>query len=420
MHLLVSTTGTHGDVQPCVALARGLAEAGHQVQVASVTAFQGLIEEANLEWLPLWEPDPRAVMRDVQRGTVGHRGSTRLFKHLFRRRPPPARALERQVELCRGRDFVLSHISNYLHAAEAVGVPFAFLAAYPTLPTRSFPHHLSRIYRSLGGLLNRLTHVVFRQLFWVPDRHWVNAWRRQLGLPPLGWSGPHPYACRRGIPYLFGYSPALLPRPSDWPPDAVVTGFWFLDTAGSYRPPPALEQFLDAGPAPVVVSFGSLVDPHPAELRRHLVSALHRSGQRGLILAGWRKEEETSPAGNLHYADWVPLPWLLPRVQAIIHHSGAGTSAEALRAGIPSVSVPYSGEQKFWADRLHRLGVAPPPLPRSQLTEAALVERLSLALNHSGLPGRLQAMARRIRSEDGVNTAVEAFERIVAERRRSR
>lgn len=418
MRLLVCTTGTHGDVQPCVALARGLVDAGHQVQVASVAAFQGLIEEANLEWLPLWEPDPRPVMRDVQQGTVGHSGPTRLFKHLFRRRPPPALALERQVELCRGRDFVLSHISNYLHATEAVGVPFAFLAAYPTLPTRSFPHHLSRLYGSLGGLLNRLTHVAFRELFWVPDRHWVNAWRRQLGLPLLGWSGPHPHACRQGVPYLFGYSPTLLPRPTDWHPGAVVTGFWFLDTARGYRPPPALEAFLQAGPPPVVVSFGSLVDPDPAALRQHLIAALQRCGQRGLILAGWRKED-TAPVGNLHDADWVPLPWLLPRARAIIHHSGAGTSAEALRARIPSVSLPCSGEQKFWANRLYRLGIAPAPLPRSQLTETALVERLSFALNPHGLSDRLQEIARKIQSEDGVKTAVQAFERAAVERRRT-
>ncbi len=323
MKLLVCTTGTHGDVQPCVAVARGLLEAGHEVEVASVAAFSNLIQGAGLPFVPLWEPDPRKVMRDVQEGTIGRSARVRLVKHLFHRRPPPAASLERQVEVCRGRDLVLSHIPNYLHATEARGVPFAFLAAYPTLPTRRFPHHLSRQSKSLGGLLNTLTHIAFRQLFWMPDRRWVNAWRRSLGLAPLGWSGPHPHACKRGIPYLFGYSPSVLPKPDDWPESAEVTGFWFLDTAKGFAPNPALETFLQSGPPPVVMAFGSIVDPAPKELKRHLIDALAATGQRGIVLSGWGHRGNEWPS-TIFQADWVPLPWLLPRTRAIIHHSTSG------------------------------------------------------------------------------------------------
>jgi len=416
MRLLVSSTGTQGDVQPCVAVARGLADAGHQVEMASVAAFQPLIEEAGLPWVSLWEPDPRQVMRDVQRGTLGQAALVRLFKHLFRRRPPAPAALARQVELCRGRDLVLSHIPNYLHITESLGVPFAFLAAYPTLTTGRFPHHLSRLTHSLGGPLNRLSHLAFRQLFWTPDRPWVNGWRAQLGLTPLDWSGPHPHAIRRGVPYLFGYSPTVLPRPSDWPESATVTGFWFLDTGTRYQPPLELERFLQAGPPPVVMAFGSLIDPRPTELRQHLLAALAATGQRGLVLAGWLKDDSVLPP-NVHRADWIPLPWLLPRVRAVIHHSGAGTSSEALRAGVPSVPIPYSGEQKFWAGRLHQLGVAARPIPRANLTTPELIAALRGLLDDPALPARLASVARQIQSEDGVQHAVEAIEHRFASRR---
>lgn len=413
MNLLISATGTQGDVQPCVALARGLADAGHQVEVASAAAFQPLIEGAGLRFVPLWEPDPRKVMQDVQRGTIGHSARIRLFKHLFRRRPPPAAALQRQVEICRGRDVILSPISNYLHISEALGIPFCFLAPYPTLPTRQFPHHLSRLEHSVGGWGNGLTHLFFRQLFWIPDRHWVNGWRREMRLAPLGWSGPHPHACRRRVLYLYGYSPAVLPRPNDWPETVQVTGFWFLDTARSFTPSPELERFLESGPPPVVMGFGSLVDPAPADLRRCLLEALAATGQRGLLLAGWGSGEGELPA-TVHRVDWVPLPWLLPRVRAILHHGGAGTSAEALRAGVASVTIPYSGEQRFWAGRLCQLGVGSRPIPRKQLQATRLTEAIRAVLEDSELPKRLTERSRQIRNEDGVDAAVRAFESWIA------
>jgi sterol 3beta-glucosyltransferase len=417
MRLLVSSTGTHGDVQPCVALARGLAAAGHDVEFASHPSFESLVTGAGLKFAALWEPDPRRVMRDVQHGTVGKSASLRIFKHLYRRRPPPREALERQVELCRGRDFVLSPIGNYLHAAEAVGVPFGFLAPYPTLPTRGFPHHLSRLRRSVGGPLNWLTHFAFQQFFWQPDRQWVNGWRRELGLAPMGWRGPHPAALARRVPYFFGYSPSVIPRPRDWPDSVHVTGYWFLDTASAFEAPVELVRFLAGGEPPVVIAFGSLVDIDPAGLQRLLLEAIAASGERAILLSGWAKADGQALPPNVFRADWVPLPWLLPRARLLVHHGGAGTMAEALRAGVPSVTVPASGEQKFWAARLHALGAAPRPMPRLKLIAAGLAGAIREAVTRDAILAKAAELAGRIRAENGVVAAVAAFEREAARQR---
>lgn len=420
MRLLVCSVGTHGDVQPAVALAAGLQAAGHEVRFATHSAFEGLTRAAGIELVSLGGNDPRQVMRDVQHGTIGKSTRLRLFKHLFRRHAPSPEELARQVEICRGHDFVLTAIGSFHHAAESLGIPSGALALYPTQSTGSFPHHLSRLYRSWGGPVNRLSHFAIQQLFWQPDREWVNAWRRDLGLAPLSWAGPAAHLRRRRIPHFFGYSPAVIPRPADWPEWFHVSGFWFWDKAGEFNPPGELIRFLEAGPPPVVIGFGSLVDPDPEGLRRILLEAISAAGERGLILSGWGGNAGGSLPPNVFQADWVPLPWLLSRARAIVHHSGAGTLSEALRAGVPSVTVPYSGEQKFWASRLHALAAAPKPIPRLKLSAPLLADAIRLAVTAPRIRERARELARVLQAEHGVARTVAAIDREVRSALRQR
>lgn len=411
MRILVSAVGTHGDVQPAVALAMGLSRTGYEVHFSTHRAFAPLVAKAGVELLPMWDKeDPRETMGEVQRGTIGKSANLRLFNHLFRREAPAAADLARQIEICRGHDFVLSSLASIRHAAESLGIPTGVLGLYPTQPTGEFPHHLSRLRLSWMRPVNRLSHLLFEQLFWQPERVWVNRWRTELQLEPVPWRGPARWLRQRKCLHLYGYSPMIIPKPKDWGNEMHVTGFWFFDAAEQFDPPPALRAFLENGPPPIVIGFGSLVDPDPAGLERILYEALAATGERAIILSGWSSESCRLPPPNVFHAGWVPFPWLLKRAKAIIHHSGAGTMSEAVRAGIPSVAVPYSGEQSFWANRLCSLNASPKPIPRLKLSVKRLTDALRMALGEKQLHRRVNSLSQALNEEDGVANAVAAFQ----------
>ena len=166
-----------------------------------------------------------------------------------------------------------------------------------------------------------------------------------LGLTAAPFFGPFD-SVLRGQPILYGYSPAVIPPPADWGADIHVTGYWFLDPAEDWTPAAALVDFLAAGPPPVYVGFGSMSSRKPRN-RQPDPGRAGRTGQRGIIHAGWGGLQRRLPDSVL-MVDGDPFSWLFPRVAAVVHHGGAGTTSAGLRAGVPSVVVPFFGDQPYW------------------------------------------------------------------------
>jgi sterol 3beta-glucosyltransferase len=189
----------------------------------------------------------------------------------------------------------------------------------------------------------------------------------------------------------------------------VVTGFWFLPAPG-WRPPPRLAAFLESGPPPVYVGFGSMVSAEAARAGRAAVAALRRCGRRGVLATGWGGLEADGWGDDMCAIDAAPHDWLFPQMAAVVHHGGAGTVAAALRAGVPQVGVPSWGDQIFWARRAAALGVGPPPLPRTRLRADSLAAALERALDDPRTRRRAAALAAIIAGEDGVGRAVAAIE----------
>jgi sterol 3beta-glucosyltransferase len=412
MRVALFANGTHGDVQPHVALAAGLRRSGNQVRFCTHLIFQKLVEDHDLEFFGLGGTDPRAVMKQVQAATVKTHLLSRLRMHFFQRRPPDAEVLRETVSACEGRDMIVSSLGTVFHVAESLGRPFIQTALYPIHPTGAFPHYLTPVHVSLGSLTNRLSHQLVRQMFWQVDRRWINRWRHDsLNLPPTSFWGPFGDVDQRRVPCLYGFSNHVIPKPKDWGDRIEVTGYWFLDDVRSWHPGADLVRFLDSGPPPVGIGFGSLVDPNPEEMHRIIFEALAQTGHRAILLTGWRGASSNQASANVFVTDWVPFNWLLPRLCAVVHHAGAGTMAEVLRAGLPSVAIPYSGEQRFWAARLAGLGACPPPIPRKRLTTAKLADAIVQACSRQAIQEQAQALGRRIQAENGVANAVECFNR---------
>ncbi len=293
--------------------------------------------------------------------------------------------------------------------AEKLGLPLLQAHYIPLTPTRAYPAFVAAgLPAGLGAVLNKPTYWAARQVLWQAFRPADRLARREvLGLRPAPFFGPFDGRCTQGLPTLYGYSPAVIPPPSDWPASAHVTGYWFPEPPADWTPPEALEDFLAAGPPPVFVGFGSMSSQNPGATARLVLDALGQAGQRGLMLAGWGGMQQSDLPPTVFALQGAPFSWLFPRVAAVVHHGGAGTTAAGLRAGRPSVVVPFFGDQPFWGRRVFELGAGPSPIPRRRLTAGKLAAAISRAVGDPGIRDRAAALGRTLRAEDGVGRAVE-------------
>ena len=197
-----------------------------------------------------------------------------------------------------------------------------------------------------------------------------------------------------------------MPRPSDWDESSVVTGYFFLDAPSDWQPEPALVRFLQEGPPPVYVGFGSMFmsgGPRKAEI---VLRALKLAGQRGVLAIGWGGLAANNVPEGIFVLDAIPHDWLFPKVAAVVHHGGAGTTGAALRAGKPSVVCPFVGDQTFWGRRVTALGGGPPPIPQRKLTAERLAGAIERVVADPGMHQRAASLGETIRAEDGVGRAI--------------
>ncbi|RME87740.1 MAG: glycosyltransferase [Anaerolineae bacterium] len=419
MHITILTAGSRGDVQPYVALGKGLQAAGHRVRIAAHHPFRDFVERRGLEFAPV-EGDPRRILVQEagQKLLTARTNPITLLKRTFEAAQPILfQAFDDYRRACEGTDLILFHLLTALPAAsiaEKLGIPSlpAYLQhvhatrAYPTPAAAPLP----RAFSFVAPLYNRLTYPLADTVFWRGIRPLINRWRAQtLDLPPYPLQSPFREWVTARRPFLYGFSPTVLPRPAEWGEEVHVTGYWFLDEAAEWQPPPDLREFLASGPPPVYIGFGSMVTHDAAEMTEIVLRALALSGQRGLLLTGWGGlQERDLPEGVFRIAS-APHDWLFPRMAAVVHHGGAGTTAAGLRAGVPTVVVPFFGDQFFWGRRVADLGVGPAPIPRNRLTAERLAAAIERAVHDEALRARASSLGERIRAEDGVARAVETI-----------
>ena len=415
MRLTIVTVGSRGDVQPFVALGVGLRDAGHAVRIAAPRPFADLVAAHGLDFAPL-AGDPRALLEtEAGRSWLDSGGNGLAFARRFVRLLGGnlEAGLDDTFAACRGTDAVLGAVFAFgaESAAQKLGVPYGRLLLQPFDRTRAF--QTVGVPRSFGPWHDLATHLVAEQVLWQPVRRQLNRWRvGRLGLPPLPLLGPALVPPERRPPTVYGFSPLVVPPPPDWGPRVTVAGYWPLGPEPGWSPPPALEAFLADGEPPVSVGFGSMTARDPAALLRTTLDALRAAGRRGVLLAGWSGlgvRAEDFPA-DVFLADEVPHAWLFPRCAAAVHHGGAGTTAASLRAGVPTVVVPFFADQPFWGRRVHALGVGPRPVPFRRLEAVGLAEALRGA-DDPDLRARASALGARLRAEDGVGRGVAAIER---------
>lgn len=406
----VFAAGSRGDVQPCLALGRALTRRGDTVRVLASSRYEHLVQGAGLEFHPL-PADPFEIIQSAEglellAGPTNPFAFIRSLGRVLEPRIGPILAATRAG--AEGADLVLAPSFSLIgvHLSQYLRVPHAIIHFQPSHPTREFPHPLAPAARFLGPLGNRLSFDAVDLGSWLMCRRFINPWRsKSLGLPAL--SLIDPIRRIRTAPVLCAFSATVVPRPTDWGPNVHMTGFWHHEQS-QWQAPRRLLSFLEDGPPPVYVGFGSMRTEDPRATEHLVRTALRRLGLRG-VLAG---DPATSEKDMLVVGD-TPHDWLFPRMAAVVHHGGAGTTAAALRAGVPSLVCPFFGDQAYWAGRVHSLGAGPEPLPARHLSLPALAQRLRTLVTESVQARAARRIGRSLRAEDGATRACRVLDGLV-------
>lgn len=415
MRIVAIAIGTHGDVRPIIALGRALKARGADVCIVTGDEQIALVERNGLEAASAGV-DFTEILGSSLGFTMVESGNgasflalTRNMKRLLERHNPTL--MEASYRAAAGADAVMSGFTSDLFAvsiAEKLGVAHVSAQLTPApVATRDGDAMVMPPRPGHASLANLLFHRAMVEPFnWRMAHDTVNAFRTErLGLPA---QRRRDYQKRLEQALIVqGFSNRVVPHPQDWPDTIHTAGYWFLDDDHEPTVPRALRDFLDAGEPPVYFGFGSMTARNAAQVTRILADAAAAAGRRALIQAGWaRLGDGALPADSFVLSEPVSHQWLFPRVAAVVHHGGAGTTAAGLRAGRPTVIIPHFGDQPFWGARIAALGVGPRAIPWPKLTSEKLAGAVRQAVEDPGIRDRAAALGAEIRAEDGIGTAV--------------
>lgn len=412
MKLTLIAVGSRGDVQPCVALGRGLLAAGHQARIVTLNSFEALARDHGLEFFGI-AGDAQALTQQMMRVNMAGKGPRllQMYRGIMRTFGAITRQYEQAfaAETLRDSEAILSQLPGGFYGydlAEALGVPYFALSVIPQEITGAWPFSMFPSRRSFGRRYNRLTYRIAQQLAWPPFRASIQRFRKQLGLAPTSfWWGSMRRMQRERVPVLQGFSEHVIPHQPEWGEHVHTTGYWMLDES-DWTPPPTLVDFLENGEPPIFIGFGSMSMADPRQTTDTLLKAVEHSGQRAILHAGWAELRAAAVPETVFALDYAPYDWLFPRMAAIIHHGGSGTTGFALRSGVPSMVVPFTADQPFWGERTHQLGVGLPPLPFAKLSAEPLASAIRTLCEDESLRRRAQQLAAAMADEQGVERAV--------------
>ncbi|KAJ8114954.1 hypothetical protein ONZ43_g4781 [Nemania bipapillata] len=410
------TIGSRGDVQPYIALCKGLIADGHKPRIATHTEFRDWIEGHGIEFAPV-EGDPSELLRVcIENGTFTWaflREANSNFRGWL------DGLLASAYTACQGSDLLIESPSAMagIHIAEALNIPYFRAFTMPWTRTRAYPHAFIVPEHKMGGAYNYITYVMFDNVFWKATAHQVNRWRNtMLGLPNTNLEKMQP----NKVPFLYNFSPAVVAPPLDYSDWIRVTGYWFLDEGQDWTPPDDLREFISKarrdGKRLVYVGFGSIIVPDPAKMTQEVIDGVLKADVRCILSKGWSDRLDKTQASVPEHAlppeifqiKSAPHDWLFRQIDAAAHHGGSGTTGASLRAGIPTIIRPFFGDQFFFGNRVEDLGVG---ICLKKWGANSFAKALWEATHSDRMIVKARVLGETIRREDGVGTAIQSIYR---------
>ena len=427
--ILITTFGSIGDINPYIALAKALKERSHAPTIATSELYRETVKKAGIGFYPVRpdiDPDDYELIRRVMQPKTGP--EILIKEVLLARLSESYRDL---LEAAHGSDLLITHPITFagplvaekteIRWISTVLAPMCFFSAYdlPVFAPYTYLKKLDFLGPWAGKLFLKFGRFVTRD--WSEP---VRQIRSEIGLPP----GKNPIFEGQFSPEMtLGlFSPLLTKHgpvapgapPPDWPQDTRITGFVFNDEpiergAEDTESTRRLEEFLDAGPPPVVFTLGSSAVMAAEEFYRYSFEAARTLGIRAVLLTG--KDTCNRPAeplpDEIAVFDYIPYSKIFPRSAAIVHHGGVGTTAQALKAGKPMLVVPFAFDQPDNAFRVTRLGVGR-TLYRNRYSADRAARELKILLEHPAYAKKAEKTGIAVRSENGLEAACDAIEEV--------
>lgn len=450
LNIVIMIVGSRGDVQPYIALGQVLKETyGHRVRVATHPTFQNFVEENGLEFFSIGG-DPAELMAfmvkhpglmpgfdALKNGEVSKRrkGIAQMLVGCWRScieagnglgpapKPHAKGAAFDPSDRLPGDDRNVPFVADaiianppsfaHIHCAEKLGIPLHMSFTMPWTPTKAFPHPLANIQSTNADdvMTNFMSYTLLEMMTWQGLGDVINRFRENvLDIPHMHLTAGPGVLARLRVPYTYCWSPALIPKPNDWGNTLDVSGFFFLNLASSFTPEPSLAEFLESGPPPVYIGFGSIVVDDPNAMTSLIFEAVKKAGVRALVSKGWGGlgADDIGVPDGVYMLGNVPHDWLFQKVSAVVHHGGAGTTAAGIKAGKPTLVVPFFGDQPFWGAMIARANAGPDPIPFKQLTADNLAAALEVCLQ-TETQERAKELGQKIASEKGVDEGGQLF-----------
>lgn len=415
MRIAIFTLGSRGDVQPYVALAKQAVKIGHSAVICTGKTFKNFIIENDIEFAEA-ESDLMAMLQTKEGQDVFNNGMKHIFKTVKYMKevvnPAYRKTLDQFWETAQGADVILYHPKAFGAAdmAMALGIPCISIPPVPiTVPISEFPNLAISSAKSFGSIINKFTYRMMAKAESASIKE-LNDFREKTLHLPKRRSGLYAYRMNgKDIPTIYPISNALFADVKSWKDKVYLPGFFYLDT-GSQALDKSVRGFINQGSAPIVISFSSMTLKNPLAFKDKLVSALKHTDNRAIVLTGI-SGMVFGDDDPILAVEQAPHALLFPLAKGIVHHGGVGTMATALKSGRPQLTIPFSVDQPFWANRLYTMGYALKPLHEKSLTTQDFI-RSFLDMEKAENIAAASKIKKLIEVENGTANAIQYIERI--------
>lgn len=400
MKIVLSTFGSRGDVQPMLALALRFQAAGHDVLLIGPPEKAAWAAELGCPYQPVGN-DVTALIDTMDAAHTAR--SALIFLRYVRREV--AVQFEQLPKMVQGADMLVaaSLCFGLASMAEALRIPYRFITFAPQLMPSGYHPFPAFRHQRLPNWCNRAGWRLAKTLDCFNLARLVNKYRRKMGLLPIRDFLAHIMGPR----VIVASDAAVAAVPPDVKTHYIQTGYMHLNQPQQRFP--ELEQYLAAGTKPVYIGFGSMPPRDQARQVPLIVNAARRAGRRVVISRFWQQSREKEYGDDVFFIHKYPHRQLFPKMAAIVHHGGAGTTATAAISGVPQVVVPHILDQYYWGERIRRSGLGPPPVWRSKLTAARLAEAIQICTEKRTYRQKARLVGKTIRQGNGLQLTMQAI-----------